>query len=111
MKTIEERARERVENEIGVGIHPDEHCFLEEAFIAGAKSEHALLTEWNSPDEKLPAPGVAVLLKLQSQYKQIIRYTVVCRSVYGEWDFRDTSLELAIMEGNYDITGWREIHE
>lgn len=113
MKTIGERATEYADREdlhVECGEYTDRT--ISDAYAQGATDEHRLLTTWHDPDEYLPAPGTVVLVKLQNPYyKQIIRYSVSNRTPYGQWQFRDGSLEVAIIEGEYRVVGWREIHE
>lgn len=102
MKSIEERARDYVKSEGGIGLHPDDHDFIEDAFVAGAKSEHEELTKWNNPRE-FPNHDDQVLGKLKvGGYKLI-------RKDSNQGVFIDLKTYLIILPE--DLIGWREIHE
>ena len=119
MKTIEERADEYVDAPCEKNCS---ECSMLEAscrfyndrlsFIAGAQSEHNLLTEWHTLDESLPALQKDVLLKLRNpRNPQIERYTIGCRTLLEDWLFADDKIAPAIWTGEYKIIGWREIYE
>lgn len=108
MKTIEERADEYVDA-------PCEkicsECSMLEAscrfyndrlsFIAGAKSEHNLLTEWNSPDD-IPDTNRLVLIKINNDPEYAVGYYNGNRDIWNCPSF---------YEINSGFVGWREIHE
>lgn len=59
MRTIEERAKDYA---LQVGCFRPDLCAAD--YIAGAKEEHILLTEWHDATDKAPEVGERVLCKL-----------------------------------------------
>lgn len=99
MKTIKERAVEYANATFESGVNSP---FKD--FVAGAKSEHALLTEWHDPKEK-PQEGAELLLKILMPVDEgDIRTYAVGDYIRNEF----------IMPNTYagaKVLGWREIHE
>lgn len=103
MKTIEQRAKEYEES---LGYYNCMKQFPQEAFIAGAKSEHEELTRWNSP-ECPPDNDRDVLLKIKHDIELCPEYFMYRVGFYDGKLYRianerDTTIE---------VIGWREIHE
>lgn len=87
MKTIEERAKEYIKEGGSIGFPLEDNYFFEEAFTAGAKSEHEQLTRWNSP-ECPPEQRKVVLLKYKIRIKEGKEYKerTICRTGYHIFD-------------------------
>lgn len=106
MKTIEEIAKEYAEKAwaaIPIGDFDEDHVTFDnivtEAYIAGAKSEHAELTRWHDPKEEMPEPYKSVLVKAAN----------MC---YGVGFYEPQSACFAdIGYLGATIIGWRDIHE
>lgn len=99
MKTIEERAKEYAEKC---------HCQNTEwGFIAGAQSEHELLTRWHNPFLKDMPKGNVIVKYIAVGCPNDPYYTIGRREPSGWWDCEN---ELAISP-RFEIVGWREIHE
>lgn len=93
MGTIEERAKEYAEKC---------HCQNTEwGFIAGAQSEHELLTRWRDPKESVPDHEWAVLVRITTRIYDIGSYS----NKMGRWLIGTNSF------GRDEVLGWREIHE
>lgn len=102
MGTIEERAKEYAEKC---------HCQNTElGFIAGAQSEHELLTRWRDPKEELPeyVKVVEVKYKAFGKIMMSVAWRLGC-SGSGEdaWYIDGTNRRI----DHENIIGWREIHE
>lgn len=102
MITIEERAKEYAER-ICETIPHEDFNHIREDFANGARSEHALLTEWHDPNEP-PNNDREVLLKIQTE--DSIFYIVGFYDKTG-WN---SPVPYAVEYPEY-IIGWREIHE
>lgn len=105
MKTIEERAKEY---EQSLGYYDCMNQWPQEAFIAGAKSEHEELTRWNSP-ECPPMHENEVLMNVKTA-PDIYNYIVGCfrrYTTHAEWETPVWFIDF----DKDEILGWREIHE
>lgn len=79
---------------------------VEEAFIAGAKSEREELTRWRDPKEELPENTMRVIVCAQLPNKAIL--------VTGGWygtDPGEDGWNIDINWKNLKVIGWRHIHE
>ncbi len=97
VKTIEERAAEYEEIS---GCYGCELAQVKQAFIAGAQSEHALLTEWRSPDD-IPDTDRYVLIKINNTGDYAVGYYNGNRDSWHIPSFFETC----------EFIGWREIQE
>lgn len=95
-KKIEQRAD--IYEEIS-GCHGCQSWKVEEAFMAGAKSEYEELTKWNSP-ECPPDSTHEVLAKICGGYYKVVTFDLDSKM------FRVSGTQEWI-----EIFGWREIHE
>jgi ribosomal protein L34 len=98
MQTIEARAKSYVE---GCELQGKEARKAEFDYIAGAKEEHLLLTEWRNGKDMSPEVGRRVLCKTNGG-KVVIGF----RRADGRWSLVGTGL---IGEDSY--ISWRPIHE
>ena len=98
MESIEERAKSYVE---GCELQGKEARKSEFDYIAGAKEEHLLLTEWRKASELLPQVGLNVLCKTDGG-----DIYIGCKRADGSWKLIGTAL---IGEDRY--ISWRPIHE
>ena len=115
MKTIEERAVEHTKTlsaDIGATMQREMEATCKQlvaiGYIAGAKEERALLTEWHNPEKELPETDVEVLCMVERKFNtyEVCRYD----KEYGWW------VKAPIPEGGWcgadcKIIGWRDIHE
>ena len=76
---------------------------VEDAFIAGAKSEHKELTRWRDPKEELPVRWHEVILKIKDCDEDIYYRIGV---LYDNDRFQFAGYRIGS-----EIIGWREIHE
>lgn len=100
MQTIEERAKSYAE---GCELQGKEARKAEFDYIAGAKEEHILLTEWRNGQEVSPEVGKRVLCKTKSFGGEVY---IGCKRADGYWSLVGTGL---IGEDRY--ISWRPIHE
>lgn len=96
MQTIEERAKSYA---MQVGCFRPDLCAAD--YIAGAKEEHLLLTEWRNGQEVSPEVGKRVLCKTNGG-----EVYIGCKRADGHWSLVGTGL---IGEDRY--ISWRPIHE
>lgn len=99
MKTIEDMGREYQRSDESDGTTAT-------AFIDGAEWMRGELTRWHDPKEVLPEDK-EVLCKID---KRLNTYEVMRHDRHGWW------MRAPIPEGgwcacDYDVIGWREIHE
>lgn len=92
MTTIEERAKE-----YAAKCHGCQNT--EWGFIAGAQSEHELLTRWRDVKKELPEDGVEVLVKCVSGSCVVDFYAAELGCFFGE--------HATYMQ----VIGWRPIEE
>lgn len=102
MKTIEERAKEYIKEGGSIGFPLEDNYFFEEAFIAGAKSEHEELTRWNNP-ECPPDSKRPILLKIRIGLSEKIYYRV------GHFVDGDYTYPGRVLRTEY--LGWKEIYD
>lgn len=98
METIEERAK---------SYAMQVHCFRPDLcaadYIAGAKEEHILLTEWYDVKDKFPDTDRRVLVKTTQDG--------ILMACYG-LTHTDRWFVYGFMQGQMpEVTHWREIHE
>ena len=98
MKTIEERAREWVDQQGAGSVHPYNRQAMIDAYIAAYEE----LTRWHNPKEP-PEPGRVVLVKRNPS--SIIPYDLGHIDNDGNWV--DSWCGSPIDD---KIIGWREIH-
>lgn len=109
MKTIKERALEYT-RPIRMCGELSKADATYNGFITGAISEHAELTKWHDPKEKLPSIGVPVLLKVKGD--GAFPYIVNIRTIHpilGEgWGDGCGGI---LDEQFTKVLGWRKINE
>ena len=116
MKTIAERAKVFCEKNICVDCGDRKDCDRKclgtciptydafEWLIQFGKSEHAELTRWHDPKEKLPEPHKRVLVKLLWNHSTLV-YAGKFSPLRG-WTLCLTDAPIPA-----NIIGWKEIHE
>lgn len=106
METIEERAKECVRHLTQGWVLEAAGDQLEALFIAGAESEHELLTRWNDPKEELPELNHMVLTKWK--YKKYRGSDII---FVGRFNGEEWGSHAILAPELFSIIGWREIHE
>lgn len=99
MKTIEERAREWVDQQGAGSVHPYNRRAMIDAYVAAYEE----LTQWNDPKKVFPKMGERVLVKISWNDDTPV--------YVGKWD--ELCGWLFCPSENpipANIVGWREIH-
>ena len=100
MQTIEERAKSYVE---GCELQGKEARKAEFDYIAGAKEEHLLLTEWKDVNKELPDTNRRVLVKTERDGVLMACYGLTHK---GRW------FVYGFMQGQMPkVMHWRDINE
>lgn len=111
MKTIEERAKKyasRAWSALDEEFNEDQTTYeniVEDAFIAGAKSERKEMLQWDDPKNELPETDVEVLVMVHADGHT---YDVMRYDKHGWWQKAPSG---GWGVAKYTPIGWRHIHE